>query len=218
MTAAAAGYPVSSRHEVYYRDLRSPTTSSDLRNIDRLIDEFVATGTIDPKRIYVIGYSNGGFAGMLYTLARTSTPTPGGNNIAASAIYGASSPLYEPAAGETDCRYQPFPTSPVAMLMVQRACDWEPCDATQQATMGRPPGYSLADWVTTLRTSIGASDATSLLLDDGAHVGTACDNGPTCTVARGQTNHQHWPNGLHDGSGIDHEPDMLDYLKNHPHS
>jgi hypothetical protein len=103
------------------------------------------------------------------------------------------------------------------MMMVQHSCDWEPCDATQRITMGRPPGYSLADWVTTLQTQIGARDATTLLLDNTSHVVTACDNSPSCTVTLGRTNHGHWPNGVHDGTGLDYEPNMLDYLKNHPH-
>jgi predicted esterase len=215
--AAPNGGGAGQGHDWYYRDLSTNTTGSDLRNIDRLIDELALTGAIDTKRIYIIGYSNGAFSGMLYTLARYATPTPGGNFIAASAIYGGSSPLAEPQAGLVDCRYNPLPTAAVSMLMVQRACDWEPCDATQRATMGRPPGYSLADWLVTLRTQIGAHDATSILLDDTGHVAGACDNGATCTIARGQTNHGHWPNGVHDGSGIDYEPTMLDYLKAHPH-
>ena len=204
-------------HEVYFRDFGSPSSSSDFRNFDRLIDELVATGKVDPKRIYIVGYSNGGFAGQLYGLARYSTPTPGGNYVAAVALYGAASPLYEPMAGLDACRYQPFPHVALPIMILHRACDWEPCDATQLVTMGRPPGYSIADWLTTLATQIGSIDSIGMILDDAGNVVTACDNGPTCTISRGLTNHGHWPDGQHDGGGIDHEPDMLAFLRAHPH-
>jgi pimeloyl-ACP methyl ester carboxylesterase len=204
-------------HEVYFRDFRSPSSSSDFRNFDRLIDELVATGKIDPKRIYIVGYSNGGFAGQLYGLARYATPTPGGNYVAAVAVYGAASPLYEPMAGLDGCRFQPFPHVALPIMIVHRACDWEPCDATQLVTMGRPPGYSIGDWLTTLTTQIGSVDSTGVTLDDTGHIVTACDNGPTCTISRGLTNHGHWPDGQHDGGGIDHEPEMLAFLRAHPH-
>jgi hypothetical protein len=29
-------------------------------------------------------------------------------------------------------------------------------------------------------------------------------------------NHLHWPDGIDDGGGLDHEPDLRDFLKNNP--
>jgi poly(3-hydroxybutyrate) depolymerase len=66
-----------SERDWFYRDLSTATRSADLRAVDRLIDDFVATGAVDPKRIYMTGYSNGAFTGMLYTIARYSTPDAG---------------------------------------------------------------------------------------------------------------------------------------------
>lgn len=70
-------------HDFYYRDLRSPSTNPDVANLDRLIDELVATGVVDTRRIYLMGWSNGGFFGQMYAIARHTTPTPGGNRVAA---------------------------------------------------------------------------------------------------------------------------------------
>ena len=53
----------------------------DAATIDHFIDEEVATGKVDTRRIYVTGWSNGAAMGMLYALNR--------RRIAAAAVYTA---------------------------------------------------------------------------------------------------------------------------------
>jgi len=53
----------------------------DAAAIDHFIDAEVATGKVDPRRIYVTGWSNGAAMGMLYALNR--------RRIAAAAVYTA---------------------------------------------------------------------------------------------------------------------------------
>ena len=56
----------------------------DAATIDHFIDEEVATGKVDTRRIYVTGWSNGSAMGALYALSR--------RRIAAAAIYTAPNP------------------------------------------------------------------------------------------------------------------------------
>lgn len=38
---------------------RDPAENLDVKAIDHFLDEVVATGRVDPKQIYVMGWSNG---------------------------------------------------------------------------------------------------------------------------------------------------------------
>jgi hypothetical protein len=57
----------------------------DAAAIDHFIAEEVATGKVDPRRIYVTGWSNGAAMGYLYGLNR--------QNVAALAVYSAPNPF-----------------------------------------------------------------------------------------------------------------------------
>jgi pimeloyl-ACP methyl ester carboxylesterase len=57
----------------------------DAATIDHFIDQEVATGKVDPKRVYVTGWSNGAAMGFLYALNR--------RRIAAAALYTAPNPF-----------------------------------------------------------------------------------------------------------------------------
>jgi poly(3-hydroxybutyrate) depolymerase len=57
----------------------------DAATIDHFIDEEVATGKVDPRRIYVTGWSNGAAMGFLYALNRS--------RIAAAAVYTGPDPF-----------------------------------------------------------------------------------------------------------------------------
>jgi dienelactone hydrolase len=68
----------------------------DAATIDHFIDEEVATGKVDPRRIYVTGWSNGSAMGVLYALNR--------RRIAAAAIYTGPNPF---EAFNDPCPQQP---------------------------------------------------------------------------------------------------------------
>jgi len=68
----------------------------DAATIDHFIDEEVATGKVDPRRIYVTGWSNGSAMGILYSLNR--------RRIAAAAVYTAPNPF---EAFNDPCPQQP---------------------------------------------------------------------------------------------------------------
>lgn len=56
----------------------------DAAAIDHYIDQAVASGKVDPKRVYMMGWSNGAAMSILYTQNRP--------NIAAAAVYSAPNP------------------------------------------------------------------------------------------------------------------------------
>jgi dienelactone hydrolase len=68
----------------------------DAATIDHFIDEVVATGKVDTRRIYVMGWSNGAAMGILYGLNR--------RRIAAAAVYTGPSPF---EAFNDPCAQQP---------------------------------------------------------------------------------------------------------------
>ena len=96
----------------------------DAAAIDHFVAAEVATGKVDRKRIYVMGWSNGGAMAMLYALNRPQ--------VAAAAVYSApdpfgafsdpcpQTPVAKPAAGLSEIQlYNPH----VPILHVRNSCD-----------------------------------------------------------------------------------------------
>jgi dienelactone hydrolase len=75
----------------------------DAATIDHYLSEVLATGVVDEKRIYLMGWSNGAAVAVLYSLNRPQ--------IAAAAVYSAPDPL---AAFNDPCPQTPVPAAPRA--------------------------------------------------------------------------------------------------------
>ena len=209
-------------HDFYYRDLRSPSTNPDVANLDGLIDELVATGAVDTRRIYLMGWSNGGFFAQMYAIARHTTPTPGGNRIATVVAYTAADPFHNTSRDQVPSyQLDPYPTSTVPILLVSRACDIVACNSMQAdmfAASGTviEPGHIVEPWVSRdLPTKVRNPNALLRLITGNGQQTTMCSTRATCTPIIGLINHMRWPDGVADGSGIDHEPAMLDFLREH---
>jgi len=210
------GNPASPHHEFYLRDLKSPSSSADIRSLDRLIDQVVAEGGVDEKRIYVTGWSNGAFFGQLYSIARHTTATPGGNKVAAVAVFDGANPFVRPNDNDAGCDYRVLPKAALPVMLVHRACSIVPCDEAQRTALGGPPGFAVTEWAESLRTKVGAVDVTQLTLNGMGVRVTSCPAAALCSEALAKINHVRWPDGVADGSGKDWEVDMLDYLRGHP--
>ena len=210
LAASIKGRQASARHEFYDRNF---ATSPDVRNLDLLIDTLVSEGGVDPRRIYLTGWSNGAFFSQLYALIRHQTPTPGGNRIAAVAVFDGADPLEAPTSETPSCAYRPYPRSSLPVFIAHRACSIVPCDAAQ-AGKKAPPGFDVRGWLGLLRGTIGATDVTELLLDHGGSSVSSCSR--FCTGIQAILDHLRWPDGIADGSDIDREPEMLRYLAAHP--
>ncbi len=210
-------------HDFYYRDLRSPSTNPDIAHLDRLIDELVATGAVDTRRIYVMGWSNGGFFGQMYAIARHTTPTPGGNRVAAVVPYTAADPFHNTSRDQVPSyQLDPYPTSTVPILLVSRTCDIVACNQAQAdmfASSGTviEPGHIVEPWISQdLPIKVRNPNALWRLIAGNGEVAKMCSTRLTCSATVGLINHMRWPDGVADGSNIDHEPAMLDFLREHP--
>jgi predicted esterase len=211
------------KHDFFYRDLASPSSNPDIAAVDDLIDELADEGVIDPVRVYVSGISNGGFFAQLYAIARHETATPGGNRVAAAAVYSAADPFERPGFEDpTECRLDPYPTSSVPIFLISRACDLITCNQAQQdrfvaeARVLMAPGFVVETWLETLQSRLQNPNVTwRILRGDGVVTGT-CTAAALCGFALATVNHINWPDGVMDMSGVDHEPDLLQFLADHP--
>lgn len=231
-------------HDFYYRDLESPSTNPDIANVDALIDTIVQEGIVDTNRIYVGGWSNGGFFSQLYAIARNTTPTVGGNRVAAAAVFATANPF-------DDVSWDPFneimndgssscgiatPSSTVPIYIVYRSSDAAvACDDLQATCFSTEPGYTTDQWITQA-TQAGlqvtgirlgglesgspvALDAISANCTDysgGCPTG-GCDTAPLGDTCLSIVNHARWPDGAYNNfpfTGIDRENDMLQFLSN----
>src|SRR5215472_12013792 len=207
--------PQGPLHDFFYRDMKSPSGNPDIANADRLIDAFAATGAVDRSRIYVMGWSNGGFFAQMYAIARHATPTPGGNHVAAAAIYSSADPFNGVQKGESpSCQLNPYPLSTAPIFVTSRACDYIACDQDQGdhlVAQGQivPPGYIVGPWISALLTRVGDPNVRWMIVRGDGPTVAACTTTALCPYATATLNHIHWPDGVEDGSGIDHEPEIL---------
>jgi hypothetical protein len=174
-------------HDFYYRDLASPSTNPDVANADAWIDSMVASGTVDPKRIYIMGWSNGAFFGQLYSVARHDTATPGGARVAAASVFAAGDPFQDiardpfsdqPWGHIPTCRLKTYPASDVPILIVYRTCDAATaCGPSDEACFGADPGYVISDWVS-VAPSLGLTGVQGHLIN-GIEAGDGLDSDAT---------------------------------------
>ncbi len=210
-------------HDFYYRDLRTRSTNPDIVNLDRHIDDLVASGRVDPRRIYVMGWSNGGFFAQMYGIARHATPTPGGNRVAAVTPYTAADPFNNTSRDQVPSyQLDPYPTSTVPIMLVSRSCDIVACNQAQadsfESNFGTvtEPGHVVDPWISQdLPTKVRNPNALWRIVTGTGQQTTACSPNSICTPTIGLINHMRWPDGVADGSGIDHEPAMLEFLRAH---
>jgi dienelactone hydrolase len=174
----------------------------------------VASGVVDPARIYVTGWSNGAFFSALYAIARQATPTPGGHRVAAAALYAGANPFATTTVTQTPTCATAPPATSAPMYMIHRACDaLVPCNGatTLPAT---PPGYDVEGWLMTLGSTEHDTAVTDVIIDDNGTAATACAT--SCPLVTGTENHLRWPDGVADRGGMDWEPAMLGFLRDHP--
>lgn len=223
-------------HDFYFRSLKVPSENPDIAYTDHLIDYLVAQGGVDRNRIYVMGWSNGAMFSQLYAIARHEKTTPGGNKVAAAAVYSGGDPFHQINSVESpSCQLNPYPTSDAPIFIVRRACDAAlACDSVQQGWFDTPPGHETETWLSEAPAKVGvnissltingfsnpvSSCATTKAQCANAYgAGVACDglNTDQCAELMAFVMHMRWPSGLRE-AGIDHEPTMLNFLRDNPH-
>ncbi len=98
---------------------RNPSKNLDVLAIDHFVDEVVSMGQVDPRRIYVFGWSNGAYMAALYGIWRSS-------RVAAIGQYAGADPW-----SRTPCpvllRYE----RQVPLVLLRNLCDaLVPCATT----------------------------------------------------------------------------------------
>ncbi len=202
----------ATRHEVEFRDPASPSTNPDVASLDALIDDAVTTLGVNPKRLFVMGWSNGFMFAQQYGRARRSTPTPGGNRVAAIAGFEGPEPYSMPRGGSA-CDARPLPAVALPVFMVQRDCSVVACDAAQRASNPAAP-LSTVDWFRELSALSAPAPVTLRIITMQGRETPGC--AATCGQLVALQNHVRWPDGVADGSGVDHERSMLEFLRQHP--
>jgi hypothetical protein len=200
------------KSEIYYRDFYAPSTNTDIAFIDHIIDALVSEGVVDSDRIYLMGWSNGARFSALYSISRHEQMTPGGNHVAAVANYSGGNPYASFDYDRPECALYELPKSSIPFFMISRQCDLVACDGNTDLNI--IPGNVAEPWISSLKNDVGA-DVTWQLIDSAGNLKTSCASAAECTESDALFGHLHWPDGLDDAGGIDHEPTMLQYLAEH---
>jgi predicted esterase len=180
----------------WYRnvDRSSPTLNVDVATIDHFIAAVKARGIVDPKRVFLSGWSNGSAMAELYGLN-----TPG---IAAAAVYSAPDPFRD----STDpCPQPAFGNNRMGLFHIGNQCDIIGICNSSEALLKDLGTRGLARDVSSVRVSttlqeVQGCDAACVAPADPANIAEA--------NPQGTLNHLRWPLGYTDR--------MLDYLKAHP--
>lgn len=201
------------RFDHYHREL---SENPDVQALDHLIDALVAEGSVDPRRVYVVGWSGGALFAEFYALQRHQTPTAGGTRVAAAAAYAFGDPFESPVpTGRQGCAMSPYPRSDLPLYLLERVCDaGTPCDAMQRVSFRAAAGLEASRWSTRLQTDVGDPNVSLQLIDERGAPALRCAS--TCAAQTGWRNHTRWPDGISDAGAHDWEPTVLEYLRDHP--
>ena len=146
---------------------RNPSQNLDALAIDHFVDEALATRLIDPKRIYVFGWSNGAYMAVLYSNWRS-------DRIASAGQFAGADPW-----SRTPCPVAVQATRQVPLVLLRNLCDQlVPCATT-------------TGWVDTLTQLGWPFEFHNLDLQGGITTETACV--PACSKDRGLYEHIRWP-------------------------
>lgn len=201
--------------DVWYRQFGSSTArvdgidypvNVDFATIDHYIAQTVSSRRVDPHRIFLVGYSNGGSTAIAYAQHR--------RNIAAAALYSAPDPY---AFLNDACPQQPVTDAPASIAELQvtrrdapifhvhRDCDAYGSCPNAQRWGDRIAGSASANW---LRQIIDYDQQPTSSCD--AACGSNADGSPWNLKARttGTRNHNQWPDTW--------DARLLAWLREHP--
>lgn len=229
-------------HDFYHRSLKTPSKNPDIAYADHLIDHLVSQGGIDRSRIYVMGWSNGAMFSQMYAILRHEVATAGGNKVAAASVYSGGDPFHQiNSVEDPSCQLNPYPASDVPIFIVRRTCDAAlACNAAQQSWFDTPPGHETETWLSEGVAKVGANISSLTINGYSNPVNTGCATAINQCIGYGWTSictgltaaecantmgfimHMRWPAGLREEQlngdpGIDHEPAMLQFLRDNPH-
>src|SRR5262249_35214004 len=137
----------------------------DVATVDAFVAELTKKGLVDPRRVYTVGESKGGYMAATYAMLRA-------DRVAAFATFGSDAP---PAAWT--CADAPPPPA----LVMYRACDAvAACD-------------SVEDWLRAREKA--SAETVAIRLGEGNQEELLCALKNKCTKNKGTANHERWPKG-----------------------
>jgi len=96
------------------------------------------------------------------------------------------------------------------------ACNEAQAQALRDGGVDVTPGNVAETWIDALRTLSGDPNVEWIRLTYEAQPVNLCAPVELCTPYVALLNHLHWPDGVEDESGLDHESDLLDFLRDNP--
>ncbi len=215
-----AGPQEGAKFDSYFRDYDA---NPDVEYLDKVIDELVSKKNADSKRIYLMGWSNGARFTSFYGLYRHHNPTQGGNYVAAISNYSGGDPFENIRDGfSPSCKIASYPESKIPFYMISRNCDGIACNTSQEERIKKDskdpvtPGNNAQTWMHTLQEKIKNPNAQWQLINIKGKGVNRCTPTFLCSVKFSFFAHLFWPDGHEDKSGRDWEPEMLNFLRDHP--
>lgn len=210
-------------HDFYFRELNSPSKNPDIVNMDKVIDDMVSTGEVDPQQIYLAGWSNGTFFSQMYAIARHEKTTPGGHRVAAVFGYTGADPFntFDSPEHDLNCALDPYPRSQIPILLIGRSCDIVACDEEQASSFASSgtkiePGHIAGPWLEDLLNKVGNTNVRKITINSRGEQVSSCLHTSNCTPKLGLINHMKWPDGVLDENiNNDQEPEILEFFKSH---
>ena len=205
-----------SKFDTYFRDYKQ---NSDIKFIDKIIDDIVDEGVIDPSQIYVMGWSNGARFAAMYGLHRYNNATPRGNYISAIANYSGGDPYGNISFGlSPSCKVEPYPKSNIPFFLLSRSCDGVTCNQEQMnhfkaSGTKMTPGNNASEWIANLKNKSENPNVKWQLIDESGNEVNKCTSISLCDINKATINHVRWPDGIADGGKKDWEPSMMNFLK-----
>ncbi|MEM1414980.1 MAG: hypothetical protein AAGH15_08770 [Myxococcota bacterium] len=216
--------------DLYAEEFAGDTANPDVRFIDRVIDAFVAEypDEVDPERIYLVGWDDGGEMALFYGLYRHENPTAGGNRVAANATGGAKDPFVGEANNDETCDLAALPASAVPTLYITRSCDTVACDASQLFGLNRgtpvplPPGSDAEAFFERLETEAMNENSQRVILGPSNRSSPcastcfrrAADDQPERDASR---LHLRWIDDVGESSTLnDFEPEIINFFAANP--
>jgi len=205
-----------SKFDSYHRNL---ATNPDVLFLDYLIDHMVTElKIVNPKQIYLTGWSNGARFATFYGINRSRPPSP---KVTAVAVYSGGDPLENISSTQSpSCKQETYPETQLPYFLISRNCDLIACDQNQfdffiKNKWNMTPGNQATTWISNLKNKMKNKNTFWTIIDESGNKKNNCLEANLCHKKVATRNHFCWPDGISDGSGIDYEIELLNFFKKH---
>jgi pimeloyl-ACP methyl ester carboxylesterase len=159
------GYHDGRHIDSYWWDFNIHSSNPDIADMDKLIQTIVAKGSVDTKRIYMMGWSEGGFFSQLYGMIREKYPSPAGHRIAGVVSFSASSPFHRSYENGQACKPTLNFRSNLPIMLVGHSCDILACNEQQSSHFNlKSDTISIERWENILKNQLSNRSVKRLIV------------------------------------------------------